>query len=686
MYRLSIDMGGTFTDFSLVDDKGNLTEAKSPSSRDVASVMKTGVEVLSQKLGITSEILYQSTTLLVHGTTVAINALLQHKGSPVGLICTEGFRDSLEIRLGWRDKRYDFTWTMPSPLVPRRLRLPVRERVNKEGRITIPLEEDDVYRAIETFRANDITNVGVCFLWSFLNPVHEQRVHDILRQEMPDAHLTISSQVCPEIREYDRVSTVAINAFILESLSSHLNSFETYFRNAGYKGEIRYLQSSGGIVGADAIRSNAVSALHSGPAAGPASGRFFGTSLGFRDIITIDMGGTSFDAAVLPGGRPEMRSVTEIGGRHRVRVPTIDVQAIGAGGGSIAWVDRGILRVGPQSAEANPGPACYNNGGTEPTVTDADVVLGYLNPGAQLGGVLQMNAKLAHDAIAQRVAEPLGVSVLEAATGIVNMVNENMTDIIERITLQKGYDPRDYALVVGGGAGPVHAGSLAEALGVSRVIVPKVAGEFCSFGGLISDLRHDYRRSCASQLQALDLNWVQRLIDEMEQEGRNELHKEGANPDDIIVTKVLDMRYKGQLYEIPVDISDFNLATESDQEVDARFHRTYHERYQFSQPGHIVEVINARVSVVGKTSPVDLKPIQNAKSDISNAQTGTRLALFLNFKQQVEIPIYDGSALQAGHIINGPAVIEEPHTTIVVFPKWQLEVQSVPSYMMTYIG
>ena len=683
MYRLSVDMGGTFTDFSIVDDAGAVTVVKVPSSADTTSVMRQGLEVLSDRLELPLQDLLQRVGLLVHGTTVAVNALLQGRGPAMGLICTEGFRDSLEIRLGYRDKRYDFTWTPPPPLIPRYLRLPVRERIGKNGRIITPLHEEDVVRAVATFREHGIRTVVVSLLWSFLDPVHERQVHEIIKAQMPDAHVSLSSEVCPEIREYDRVSTTAVNAYIAEALSTHMDAVQHFFVGAGYKGEIRYLQSSGGIVGAEAIRSEAVSALNSGPAAGPSAARFFGNAFGYRDAITVDMGGTSFDTCVLPGGHPELRGVSEFGG-YRVRCPTIDVQAIGAGGGSIAWVDRGLLRVGPQSAEANPGPACYDSGGVEPTVTDADVVLGYLNPEAQLGGVLKIKPELAREAITRRVAEPLNISAQEAARGIVDLVNRNMTEAIRRITLEKGYDPRDYALVVGGGAGPVHAGSLAQALGITRIIIPKVAAEFCSFGGLISDLRHDYRRSCASLLQALDLEWTRGLLQEMEREGREELKREGASADRITVTSVLDMRYKGQVYEIPIDVSDLTIGEDKRDEIDSRFHQAYHERYHFSEPGHIIEVINARVTVIAATPQISLRPVEEASSPLSKAQTGSRQILFTDSRDYVEAPVYSGPLLQAGHAIDGPAVVEEPHTAVVVAPGWRLRLGDVPAYEMTY--
>ena len=685
MYRLSIDVGGTFTDLTAVDDDGVVAEAKVSSSGDIASAMGHGLTLLARNMGLDMEELLSRVPLVVHGTTVAINTLLQSQGPVTALLCTDGFRDSTETRLGFREKRYDFTYPAPAPLVPRYLRVPVRERMDKNGQVFIPLQTEDVVRAAEAFREQSVEAVAVSFLWSFLNPSHEREARTILRERLPQAHVSLSSEVCPEIREYDRASSTAVNAYISQALVAHLESFEGFLRSAGYRGEIRYLQSNGGLADARAVNDRAINALFSGPAAGPCSGRFFASALGYQDSITADMGGTSFDVCVLTGGEPQLRDVSEPGG-YRVRCPTIDVQSIGAGGGSIAWVDRGLLRVGPRSAEAVPGPACYGTGGTEPTVTDADMVLGYLNPGALLGGALTIQPDLSREAIHRHVAGPLGIEVEEAAAGIFDLANRNMADAIRRMTLQRGLDPRDYTLVVGGGAGPVHAGSLAQMVGITRVIIPRSAAEFCSFGGLISDLRLDFRRTCASQLDTLDLARLESLFQEMEHLAEEELRREGAPASETTTARFLDMRYKDQLNELRVDVTCLSLTEANRAEVASRFHRAFLQAHHYSQPGQVCEVINARVTAVGETPPVSLRPVEESAAPPLEARLYERPMLFTEASDLRPAPVYRGPGLLAGQVVHGPAVVEEPYTTIVVFPGWRLDVARQPVYQMVYTG
>ena len=493
----------------------------------------------------------------------------------------------------------------------------------------------------------------------------------------------LSSDVCPEIREFERASTTVVNAYVAEAFAAHQDAFEGFLKTAGYTGEIRYLQSNGGLAGSNAIRARPVAAMFSGPAAGPSAGMVFANRFGYQNAMVIDMGGTSFDACVVTEGMPEVRDVFTVGG-HRVRSSAINVASIGAGGGSIAWVDRGLLRVGPRSAEAEPGPACYGKGGTAPTVTDADLVLGYLNPEALLGGALRLRSDLAHTAIQQHVAEPLGTNTALAALGIFEVVNRNMADAMGSLTLGRGRDPRDYILIAGGGAGPVHAGMLAQMVGIRHIIVPKVAAELCAFGGLVCDLRHDYRRSCVSWLAELDLPMLRRLLEEMEQEGTQALQREGASSQDIVVTRVLDLRYKDQMHETPVDISDLALTETSRQDIENRFHNLYYELYQYAQSGQTCEVINARVTVIGRSHPLFLQPSEKASGALPVAMASSRAMLWPGISEPVHVPVYQGSQLKAGHVMTGPGIIEEPDTTIVIFPNWQVEVASHAAYLMTY--
>lgn len=685
MYRLSIDTGGTFTDFTVADETGAIAKAKVPSSRDVRAFMSRGLHTLSAEIGLAAGEFLQRVGLLIHGTTVPLNTLLQSRGPVMGLLCTEGFRDTLEIRLGYREVRYDLTYETPPPLVPRHLRLPVRERIDRDGEVVIPLHPEDVERAAEVFERHHVGAIAVCLLWSFLNPSHERRARELLSKRLPGTPVWLSSEVCPEIREYERTSTTVVNGYVADAFAAHQDRLEGFLRSEGFGGEIRYLQSNGGLAGGRIMREQPVAALFSGPAAGPAAGLVFAEQFGHPSAIVVDMGGTSFDACLVTDGRAETRSVFTVGG-HRVRSPAISVETIGAGGGSIATVERGLLAVGPGSAGAEPGPACYDRGGTHATVTDANLILGYINPETLLGGALSLHPERAARAVRRHVADPLGLSVERAALGIFEVVNRNMADALRAMTLGIGRDPRDYVLVVGGGAGPVHAGVLARMVGIQRVIVPRVAAEFCAFGGLVCNLRHDYRRSCVSRVEQLDPARLNRLLEEMEQEGRDELHREGASPEEIVVTRVLDMRYKDQTHETPVEVTDLGLDEETMPALLARFHEVYFDLYRYTQRDQACEVINARVTVIAKAPAATLQPIAPSGAPLSAAIAGSRQIRLPDTGETVRVPVYASSRLGAGHSIAGPAIVEEPDTTIVVFPNWRLEVTPNPAYLMTDLG
>lgn len=681
-YRLGIDVGGTFTDFVLVDQDGRVTEAKTPSTpAEPGQAIRQGLEEMAERLGRSVAGLLADCHLLIHGTTVALNTLIQHRGARTGLICTEGFRDTLEIRLGYRDVRYDFRHPPPPILVPRYLRLPVRERVDKNGRVTTPLVEDDVDRAVEVFAREGVESVAICLLWSFYNPVHERRVAEMVRERMPDAYVSPSVDVAPQIREYDRVSSTVLNAYIGPRLSRYLRQTEDFLREEGYAGEIRYIQSNGGVAAGEVIRMRAVLALNSGPAAAPAAGLFYGRRLDFDDLITIDMGGTSFDACLIAHGAPDVKGTADVQ-RYRLAAPMININTIGAGGGSIAWLDHGILRVGPQSAEAVPGPACYMRGGTQPTVTDADVVLGYLNPVALLGGKFKIDASLARRAIDDVVAGPLGMTVPQAAMGVFDIVNRNMANAISEISLERGYDPRDFILVAAGGQGPVHAGDLARELSIPTVIVPKLASTFCAFGALATDLRHDYKRSFAFRLADLDAAALERTFREMEAAGHGDLAVEGVPREDVLVTRRLEMRYVGQIYEVPVDVSDLELTREALPEIQERLHRQHEKEYTYRHEAGVGEIINATVTVIGRLPEIRLPAQEVGGRDASGARSGERPMLFREFGEYRPTPVYDGTRLRPGNRLPGPAVVEELNTTVVVFPGFELELTPQNAYLM----
>jgi len=677
VYRIAIDIGGTFTDLIAASDEGDLHEAKTPSNTEhPEEALRAGLDELAEHIGLagTRELL-GLTRIVIQGTTVAINAVLQRKGVKTGLLCTAGFRDTLEIRLGYKEERYVFPYQAPPVLVPRTLRLPVNERVDKNGRVRTPLAEDDVEAAAQTLREAEVEAVAICFLWSFLRPDHERRAAEILRERLPGVFVTTSNDVLPRIREYNRTSTTVLNAYVGPIVERHVTQTEQILRSLGFEGRIRYVQSNGGLAEAREVTQRPVLLLLSGPAAAPAAGLQF-ESLAGRDFITIDMGGTSFDTCLVRNGLPDMRAVTDVN-RYRVATPLIDVHTIGAGGGSIATVDEGLLRVGPESAEAVPGPACYMRGGSRPTVTDANVVVGLLNPSELLGGRFKIDASLAHRALEEGVARPSGMELEEAAAGVVEVVSRDMADAIREITVRRGHDPRDYTLIVGGGAGGLHAAHLADELGISKVMIPRVASEFCAFGAVVADVRHDYTRSYAADTRNLDFPTLAAIFDELETGGRQALTEEGIDESGFCFLRSLDLRYKDQVWEVTVDGADVDLRGERDtvqQEVEDRFHRRHQELYDFSQPGYPVELISLTLTAIGLSPQLRFRVDEDGGGRGATAEIepiARRLARFDRGSRAVDTPVYAGEAFRSGQSVESPAIIEEPNTTIAVPPGWR---------------
>ena len=670
MYRLGIDIGGTFTDLVLVDHDGEIRLHKvSSTPEEPADAIAEGVDELASELDLATGTLLERCDLVIHGTTVAINALIQQSGARTALLCTNGFRDSHEIRLGFKERRYDFLYPSPPVLVPRRLRLPVRERVTNQGHVYAPLDEEQVRRHAELLRREGIEAVAVSFLWSFLNDAHERRVGEILAEELPGVFCSLSVDVLPQIREYERTSTTILNAYVGPILERYVQRTEQMFRARGLKGQIRYMQANAGFASGASLMRRPVYALNSGPAAGPTAALAVGRHLGYDNIVSVDMGGTSFDVCLVKDGLPDTVKNVDVC-RYRVGIPMININTIGAGGGSIAWLDTGgILRVGPRSAEAEPGPACYGRGGVEPTVTDASVLLGFLNPRELLGGRLELDQPAAERAVRSAVAEPLGLAVEEAAHGIFEVVNHNMATGISEVLVERGYDPRDFALVVGGGAGALHAGRLAAELGIPTVMIPKVASAFCAFGEVVADLRHDYHASYTTRLADVDLVRLNDLFTGMEQEGRDELAEEGVAPDDIVVTRTVEMRYLGQVHECPVSIPASAVDEPMVSEIADLFHQRHELLYTYAErETGVPELINLSVTVLGKVPPIRTPELPAAGKDPAAAQIGERPAYFVEHGRYLDTPVFDGSLVQPGNEFAGPAIVEEPTTTIVVFP------------------
>jgi N-methylhydantoinase A len=685
-YRLGVDTGGTFTDFILAAPGQGIRLYKTPSTPgNPSAAVHEGLRQMSAELGCSVEAFLEACDLIILGTTVGVNALIENKGAKTGLFCTQGHEDSLEIRLGHKEDghRYDVDFPQAAMLVPRALRFPVAERVVSTGEVRLPLNENDIRRGIRLFKEEGVTSVAVSFVWSFLHPEHERRAAEIIRTEFPEAYLTLSVDVLPQIREYTRTSTTVINAYIGPIIKQYVERMEGFLRGLGYRHQVRYMQSNGGLTSGRFLRDKGIYALNSGPAAGPNAGLFFGEAFGSRDIITVDMGGTSFDIALTKDGKTNIAKDFDFI-RYRIGIPMLQVETLGAGGGSIAFVNAmGLLQVGPESAGAQPGPAAYGRGGKRPTVTDALVILGYLNQEGLLGGRMTIDAEAARRAVGEGTAAPLKLSLEQAALGVFKIVNANMVNGIRRVSIEKGYDPRDFVLAVGGGAGPAHAGMLASELGIPTILIPKVSSAFCAFGEIISDMKHNYLSSYTSRLDRLDYTRLNGLFAEMEVRGRQELAEAGVSADQISLHRSLDMRYVDQIHECQVDIPATDLTPQNIGQIAEAFHRRHEELFTYSERDNMVEIINLESTVTGRVARPQLPTLARGTTDPSLARTGERPAFFEEAGGFRATPIYDGAKLLVGNIVPGPAIIEEVTTTIVVFPGWQVRLDDPGMYVMT---
>ncbi len=685
-YRLGIDTGGTFTDFILSSAGEGIRLYKTPSTpHDPTAAVHDGIEQIAAGLGCDVAAFLQRCDLVILGTTVGVNALIEHKGAKTGLFCTAGHEDSLEIRLGHKEDghRYDADFPQATMLVPRALRIPVRGRVLSTGEVRTPLDEDDVRRGIRLFQDEGVEAVAISLLWSFLHPDHERRIAEMVRAAMPEAYVTLSVDLLPQIREYTRTSTTVVNAYIGPIIRRYVERMERFFRDLGYAGQVRYMQSNGGLTTGPFLTDQGIYALNSGPAAGPNAGLFFAEGMGARDVITVDMGGTSFDISLSKDGKTNVLKDFDFL-RYRIGVPMLQVETLGAGGGSIAFVNQlGLLQVGPESAGAQPGPAAYGRGGRRATVTDALVVLGYLNNESLLGGRLRIDAAAARDAIAADVARSLKLDVEQAAHGIFTVVNSNMVSGIRRVSIEKGYDPRDFIMVVGGGAGPAHAGRLAAELGIPTILIPKVSSAFCAFGEILSDMKHSYLSSSAVRMDSIDYAHLNGLFAGMERRGRAELRLAGLAPEAIEVARSLDMRYVDQVHECQVDIPNADVSPDTIDTIAEAFHRRHEELFTYCERDNAVEIMNAESTLVGRVPRPRLPALAAGSADPSAAQIGERPAFFADAGGFAPTPVYDGARLLAGNRIVGPAIIEEETTSVVVFPGWQVRLDDPGVYVMT---
>lgn len=683
-YRLGIDAGGTFTDFVLAANTGDVRLYKVLSTpADPTGAIEDGMKLIAEDLGETPADIVSNSDLCINGTTVGLNALIQHKGGKTGLICTAGHEDSIEIRLGHKEDgyRYDPEYPAAVMLVPRYLRQGVRERVISNGSIKTPLHEDDVRAACRFFLTEGVEAVAISFVWSVLNSQHEQRAAEIVREMMPDVALTVGSDLYPQVREYTRTSTAVVNAYLAPILTRYVVAIDRYFKQLGAKYPVRYFQSNGGLGLGQALSQRSVYAINSGPASAPQAGLFVAAPFKKKNVITIDMGGTSFDITLTRDGVTNINKNIDML-RYRIGIPMIQVETLGAGGGSIGWIDSmGLLQVGPQSAGARPGPACYGQGGTQPTVTDANLLLGYLSPKGLLGGRLPLDVDKARAAI-KTVSEPLGISVERAAYGMFTIVNNNMVNGIRRVSVERGYDPRDFVLVGAGGATAAHITALADEMGIETVILPKLASGLCAFGQIISDVKYNYMATSPLRLEGDAYAIIAKLFARIEREGVKHLVADGFADSEIRIERSLDMRYVGQVHECTVEIGNFKNDARALEKVKAAFHRRHQELYTYSEPHNAVEVVNIESTLYGHVDKPQPPRVKKG-APAAKAILGRRKAIFSAEGKAVGVPVYDGSTLGAGAVINGPAIIEEVTTTIVVEPKWSARLDGSGSYVMT---
>jgi len=598
------------------------------------------------------------TEAIVHGTTVATNALLEQKGARVGLLTTEGHRDVIEMREGLKDDRYNLRMPPPVPLVPRARRLGVRERMRFDGTVAIPLGRRSLAASLAKLARERIDSVAVCYLHAYRNPKHEVETGRAVARRLPHAYVSLSSAVLPQIKEYERVWTTVVNAYVGPVLARYLERLATGLRARGYRGDVLIMQSHGGVAPVRESARLAAGAVLSGPAGGVAAGRYAARLLGEGNLITFDMGGTSTDIALLERGEPQLTGDKRVG-VARVALPALDIHTLGAGGGSVAWVDTGrILHVGPESAGADPGPACYGRGGTRATVTDANLVLGYLDARNFLGGRIALDRDAAQRAVAE-VARRLGTSALTAAEGVSRVVNTNMAEGIKIVSVRRGVDPRRFALVAFGGAAGLHVTEVARLLEIRRVVVPSVAAVLSAWGMLATDLRYELVRSHVSEVSRMTAAGLRRLFARLEREGRRRL---GRFDGSIRVHRSLDMRYGEQIFEIQVPLDGVEPASPALMgEVVERFHKRHEELYAYSAPGQEVVVVNARVAVVGELPTL---PAETAAASRRPTAAPARRRVWLG--DWAEVPVYQMDALPAGHEVKGPAVFESATTTVLV--------------------
>jgi len=677
--RVGVDIGGTFTDFVLLDeDTGELVAWKIPTRQlELGQSIVDGIQHYAKDHGALP--LLRS---VIHGTTVNSNAILEHKGARCGLITTRGFRDVLEIGRQTRPDLYRWNINRPTPLIPRHLRFEVTERISAKGEVLEPVSEAELRAALVSLRDAEVEAVAICLLNSYANPAHEQQIRDIAREMLPRAYVVTSSDLAPEFREFERFSTAAVAAYVGPVFSRYVEELIRKIDLAFKPTPSLYImQSSGGVVGGQFAAERPHLTIESGPAAGALAAADFGRRFGQRDLLAFDMGGTTAKACLIRDGKPNVTDLLVVGADNNrpgvlgarvaglpVRAVSVDLVECSAGGGSIAWVDvAGILKVGPGSAGASPGPVCYGGGGREPTVTDAHAVLGHISPDALLGGRMRIDAEAARKAIQDKIATKLGVDVHEAAQGIIDIANANMLRILRVVSVARGFDPRDFALIPFGGGGPLHAGDLAKELGISQIVVPANSGVFSAVGLVMSEIHAGFSRTVLLPAVPTSLPPISHWFDEFVAQCHAALEREQVPESAWRVARFLDMRYARQNFELEIPVNGTLESQDDLNAVIAAFHAAHTQIYGHCDPDAPVEIVSVKTRATGEAPPVKFRPIPMGDEDPRDAYVATRPA-YMGSLVRVDTPRFERSRLKAGNVLKGPAIVDSFDSTCLILP------------------
>lgn len=667
-FMIGVDVGGTFTDFSIFDtETGVLKHFKHSSTpEDPSKAIVGGIfHVLEQ-----DDIQPQQVAYLAHGTTVATNALIEKKGARLGLITTEGFRDLMEI--GWqkRPSLYDLSKQKPQSLIPDGMKCEVRERIMFDGTVKTPLDEESVREAVRYLRDQRIQTIAVCTLFSFINPMHEKRIKEIIKEEYLEAYVSVSHELVPEFREYSRMSTTVLNAYLGPVMETYVHNFEKSILESGITVAPYVTQSNGSVISIAETIDCPIKTAVSGPSAGVIGAAYIGKQSGIDKIITFDMGGTSIDVSLIENGKASLSNERLVEG-YPARIPMIDIVTVGAGGGSIARIDAGgALKVGPDSAGATPGPACYGRGGTDPCVTDANIILGKLNQKKILGGRMDVDLEQARQAILQNICSKSSLSLEQAAAGIISVVNSNMTRAIRVVSVERGYDAREFTLMAFGGAGPLHACEVAREMGITSVLIPPSPGTLCALGLLMADTKFDISRSHVMLAEEDSISKVQDIFDELTREGNALLHKEGVAEQDRSFTYLIECRYERQNYEIGIEVNG-RFTKEAMEEMTERFHQEHNRSYGYFNRSMKLQMVNYRVSAIGDIIKPDLTEAPVDPEAKAPQAAGCREVLFDGQEAYMKTSIYNRTDFTPGCTIWGPAIIEQMDSTSVIPPGWK---------------